>query len=53
MADGDNGICVASRAQPSLCQAVEMPNDMSDEVLFKVVGDQAKLATAVKIEDHE
>jgi hypothetical protein len=28
-----------------------MPNDMSDEVLFTVVGDQAKLATTVKIED--
>ena len=28
-----------------------MPDDMSDEVLFTVVGDQAKLATTVKIED--
>jgi hypothetical protein len=28
-----------------------MPGDMSDEVLFTVVGDQAKLATTVKIED--
>jgi hypothetical protein len=27
-----------------------MPDDMSDEVLFTVVGDQAKLATTVKIE---